>query len=70
MLSKLSFGEVFTIHQWVKHLNLGGVAGLLDPGTAAKMAGHTSTVITLKHYLINEEERIMENLRKVNNDFA
>lgn len=42
----------------------------LDAETAAKMAGHTSTVITLKHYLINEEERKMEKLRKVNNEFA
>jgi len=37
---------------------------------AAKMAGHTTTVITLKHYLVNEEERKMAKLRKVNNDFA
>ena len=54
----------------LKHLNLDEVAGQLDAEAAAKMAGHTSTVITLKHYLINEEERKMEKLRRVNNDFA
>ena len=54
----------------LKHLNLDEVAGLLDAEAAAKMAGHTSTVITLKHYLVNEEERKMEKLRKVNNEFA
>ena len=53
-----------------KHLNLDETATILDAEAAAKMAGHTSTVITLKHYLINEEERKMEKLRKVNNDFA
>jgi len=42
----------------------------LDAEAAAKMAGLTSTVITLKHYLVNEEERKMEKLRRVNNDFA
>jgi len=55
---------------WLKHLNLDETSTILDAEAAAKMAGHTSTVITLKHYLINEEERKMEKLRKVNNDFA
>ena len=54
----------------LKHLNLDETSMILDAEAAAKMAGHTSTVITLKHYLINEEERKMEKLRKVNNDFA
>ena len=54
----------------LKHLNLDETSKLLDAEAAAKMAGHTSTVITLKHYLVNEEERKMEKLRKVNNDFA
>lgn len=48
----------------LKHLNLNEVAGQLDAEAAAKMAGHTSTVITLKHYLANEEERKMEKLSK------
>src|SRR5665647_1131513 len=54
----------------LKHLNLDETSMILDAEAAAKMAGHTSTVITLKHYLINEEERKMEKLRKVDNDFA
>ena len=54
----------------LKHSNLDETAMQLDAAAAAKMAGHTSTVITLKHYLVNEEERKMEKLRKVNNDFA
>ena len=37
---------------------------------AAKMAGHTSTVITMKHYLVNEEQRELEKLKKVNNKVA
>ena len=55
---------------WLKHLNLDETATILDDEAAAKMAGHTSTVITLKHYLVNKEEREMEKLRKVNNRFA
>jgi len=54
----------------LKHLNLDETSMILDAEAAAKMAGHTSTVIILKHYLINEEERKMEKLRKVDNDFA
>lgn len=54
----------------LKHLNLDETAAILDAEAAAKMDGHTSTVITLKHYLVNEEERKMEKLRRVNNDFA
>lgn len=54
----------------LKHLNLDETSNILDAQAAAKMAGHTSTVITLKHYLINEEERKMEKLRRVNNEFA
>jgi hypothetical protein len=54
----------------LRHLNLDETSRILDAEAAAKMAGHTSTVITLKHYLVNEEERKMEKLRKVDNDFA
>ena len=49
---------------WLKHLNLDETATILDDAAAAKMAGHTTTVITLKHYLVNKEEREMEKLRK------
>ena len=54
----------------LKHLNLDETATILDDEAAAKMAGHTSTVITLKHYLVNKEEREMAKLRKVDNKFA
>lgn len=54
----------------LKHLNLDETSAILDAEAAAKMAGHTSTVITLKHYLINEEQRELEKLKKVNNKFA
>jgi hypothetical protein len=50
--------------------NLEEASTILDAEAAAKMAGHSSTVITLKHYLINEEERKMEKLKRVDNDFA
>ncbi|HEY5370490.1 MAG TPA: hypothetical protein VIJ75_16015 [Hanamia sp.] len=55
---------------WLKHLNLNETATILDDEAAAKMAGHATTVITLKHYLVNKEEREMAKLRKVNNRFA
>lgn len=54
----------------LKHLNLDETSTILDAEAAAKMAGHTSPVITLKHYLINEKERELEKLKKVNNKFA
>ena len=54
----------------LKHLNLDETSDLLNAEAAAKMAGHTSTVITLKHYLVNEEQREMEKLKKVGNKFA
>lgn len=55
---------------WLKHTNLDETAAILDAEAAAKQAGHKSTVITLKHYLLNEEERQRERLREVNNKFA
>lgn len=55
---------------WLKHTNLDETSAILDAKAAAKQAGHKSTVITLKHYLINEEDREMERLREVANKFA
>ena len=52
------------------HLNFDETSKLPDAEATAKIAGHTSTVITLKHYLINDEERKMEKVRRGNNDFA
>lgn len=54
----------------LKHLNLDEISGALDIEAAAMMAGHTSPVITMKHYAVNEKEREMERLRKVNNKFS
>ncbi|MGN6804255.1 MAG: tyrosine-type recombinase/integrase [Ginsengibacter sp.] len=54
----------------LKHLNLDETSSLLNAEEAARMAGHSSPVITMKHYLINEEERKLERLKKVNNKFA
>jgi integrase len=54
----------------LKHLNLDETAALLNADDASKMAGHTSTVITLKHYLVNEKDRQNERLKKVNNSFS
>ena len=54
----------------LKHLNLDETSSYLNAEAAAKMAGHTSTVITLKHYLVNEKQREMEKLKKVENKFA
>lgn len=55
---------------WLKHTNLDETSAILDAEAAARQAGHKSTVITLKHYLVNEEEREMERLREVSNKFA
>ena len=41
----------------LKHLNLDETSSILDAEAVAKMAGHTSTVITLKHYLINRRRK-------------
>jgi integrase len=54
----------------LKHLNLDETAEILDATAASKMAGHTSTVITMKHYLKNEKQRQLERLKKVNNSFS
>ena len=54
----------------LKHLNLDETSSYLNAEAAAKMAGHTSTVITLKHYLVNEKQREMDKLKKVENKFA
>jgi site-specific recombinase XerC len=54
----------------LKHLNLDQTAELLTIGDAADMAGHTSTVITMKHYATGEQMRQMEKLKGVNNSFT
>jgi len=54
----------------LKHSNLDETSAILDAEAASKQAGHKSTVITLKHYLVNEEERQRKRLSEVNNKFA
>jgi site-specific recombinase XerC len=58
----------------LKHSNLDGIAQELNIEDAAGMAGHTTPVITIKHYAYGEkkreEERQHERLKKVGNKFA
>lgn len=54
----------------LKHLNLDETSAALSPEAAAAAAGHTSTVITMQNYLVNEKERQHQKLKKVGNSFA
>lgn len=54
----------------LKHLNLDETAALLDINAAAAQAGHTSTVITMKHYTLGEKERQHNRLKGVANGFV
>lgn len=54
----------------LKHSNLDETAAALDINAAAAMAGHTTPVITLKHYAHGEKERQHERLKKVANTFS
>lgn len=54
----------------LKHLNLDETAAVLDIEAATKMAGHKSTVITMKHYTVNETSRQHDRLKEVANKFA
>ena len=53
----------------LKHLNIDETADALDIKDASVMAGHTTPVITIKHYALNEKERQHERMSKVNNSF-
>lgn len=53
----------------LKHANLDETAEILSLQEAAKMAGHTTPVITLD-YALGEKERQADRLRKVSNPFA
>jgi integrase len=53
----------------LKHSNLDETAALLSAQDAAKQAGHTTPVVTIKHYLVGEKERQHEKLKEVNNSF-
>lgn len=54
----------------LKHLNLDETAAMLSIQAAAAQAGHTTPVITLKHYAQGEAGRQAERLKKVNNSFS
>lgn len=54
----------------LKHLNLDETAEALSIEYAAKMAGHSTPVITLQHYAHGQKERDHQILKKVNNSFA
>lgn len=54
----------------LKHTNLDETAELLSIQDASKMAGHTSTVITMKHYTKGEKQRQNDRLKAVDNSFA
>jgi len=66
----MNFLRVFAGCKIQRSWKLTIVGSPIKAEAAAKMAGHTCAVITFKYYLINEEERKMEKLRKVNNEFA
>lgn len=54
----------------LKHLNLDETSAQLGMYDASKMASHTSTVVTMDHYLVGEKDRQNERLKKVANSFA
>ncbi len=54
----------------LKHLNLDETAEALTILEASKQAGHSSPVITMKHYAHGEKKRADDRLRGVNNKFA
>lgn len=53
----------------LKHLNLDETAAHLDIEAAAAMAGHTTPVVTMKHYATGETLRQHLRLKKVGNEF-
>lgn len=53
----------------LKHLNLDETAELLDIEAAQKMAGHSTPVVTMKHYATGEKERRNSILKGVANKF-
>lgn len=54
----------------LKHANLDETAAILDIKAAAAQAGHTTPVITIKHYALNEKQRMNNKLKEVNNSFT
>jgi integrase len=54
----------------LKHLNLDETAEALSIQEAAKMAAHTTPVITMEVYAVGEKERQDQRLKKVRNSFS
>lgn len=54
----------------LKHVNLDEVAEILSLNEAAKLASHTSTVVTMEHYTLGETDRQHERIKKVANKLA
>ena len=53
----------------LKHLGLDEVAAELSAKDAARLASHTTPVVTISHYLGGEKQRQMARIRKVRNKF-
>ena len=53
----------------LKHSNIDETAELLSINDASKMAGHTTSVITMAHYAVGEKERQHNRLKTVANKF-
>lgn len=53
----------------LKHVNLDETASILSINDAARLAGHTSTQMVVKHYALGENERQMNRLKKISNEF-
>lgn len=54
----------------LKALNLDETAAELSALDASKQAGHSTPVVTIKHYLVGEKKRTDDRLRGVGNKFA
>lgn len=54
----------------LKHLNTDETSAALGISAAAEMNNHTTPVITMKHYAVNEKSRMDEQMKNLNNSFS
>lgn len=54
----------------LKHSNLDEISELLSIEDAAKLASHTSTKMIEKHYAVGQQERQLQRIKSVKNEFA
>ena len=54
----------------LKHTNLDEISSQLGIKAASVMAGHTTPVVTMNHYLTGEKERTHESLKHISNTFG